>query len=89
MVNLVRENNITVIMATHFPNHAYYFETNNIPTTLALMNNGVLEKIGNPGEVLNENNIRQIYSINSKLIDYNLGKRFIKQIVPLSIVKDA
>ena len=47
VVNLVRENNITVIMATHFPNHAYYFETNNIPTTLALMNNGTRED-GNP-----------------------------------------
>jgi len=88
VVNLVREGNKTIIMATHFPNHTYYFETNNIPTTLALMNNGVLEKIGSPRAVLNEKNIRQIYSINSKVIDYNLGKRSIRQIVPLSIVKD-
>jgi iron complex transport system ATP-binding protein len=90
VVDLARESNITVIMATHFPNHAYYFETHHIPTSLALMSNGAFEQIGSPKEVLNEDNIRKIYSINSKVLNYDFDKsNFIRQIVPLSIIKDA
>ena len=90
VADLVKQNNISVIMATHFPNHAYYFETNGILTTLALMNNERFEEIGNPEEILNENNIKKIYGINSKVLNYNIDKTtFIRQIVPLSIVKEA
>lgn len=89
VVDLVKQNNISVIMATHFPNHAYYFETNGISTTLALMNNETFEKIGSPQQVLNENNIKEIYGVNSKVLNYNIDKTtLIRQIVPLSIVKD-
>lgn len=88
VVDLVRENNISVIMATHFLNHAYYFETHHISTRLGLMNNGTFEQIGSPNEVLNEDNIKRIYSINSKVLNYNFDETtFIRQIVPLSVIK--
>src|SRR5690606_18272983 len=37
VVDLVRKNGISVVMATHFPNHAFYYESNGIPTRIALM----------------------------------------------------
>lgn len=90
VAELVKKDKITVVMATHFPNHAYFFETNNIPTTLALMNNGIFEQTGSPHEVLNEDNIKRIYNINSRVLNYNLDNMTsIRQIVPLSIIKDA
>ncbi|MFZ5968338.1 MAG: ABC transporter ATP-binding protein [Bacillota bacterium] len=90
VAELVKKNNISVVMATHFPNHAYYFETNHISTTLALMNQGTFEQVGSPHKVLNENNIKRIYHINAKVLNHNLDKTtFIRQIIPLSIVKDA
>lgn len=90
VVDLVRKDKITVVMATHFPNHAYYFETNHIPTTLALMNNEAFEEIGRPHEVLNEINIKNIYNINSKVLNCQLDQTtHIRQIVPLSIIKEA
>lgn len=89
VVDLVKYNSISVIMATHFPNHAYYFETKGIPTTLALMNNGRFEETGSPNKVLNENNVRKIYSINSRVLNYDIDKTTsIRQIVPLSVIKD-
>lgn len=89
VVDLVKNNNISIIMATHFPNHAYYFETNQIPTTLALMNYGGFDEIGRPCEVLNEENIKRIYRIHSKVLNHNIDQRTsIRQIVPLSIVKN-
>lgn len=88
--DLVKKDRITVVMSTHFPNHAYFFETNRIPTTLALMNNGVFQQIGSPNEVLNENNIKKVYNINSRVLNYDMDNTtLIRQIVPLSIVKDA
>ncbi|MFA9423442.1 MAG: ABC transporter ATP-binding protein [Sedimentibacter sp.] len=88
VVDLIRENNISVIMATHFPNHAYYFENNNIPTTLGLMNNGIFEQVGSPSEVLNEKNIQKTYQINSKIMNYKVDENTsVRQIIPLSIVK--
>ena len=57
--------------------------------TTELLSNA-FEQIGNPHEVLNETNIKSIYSINSKMLKYNLNDAtIIRQIVPLSIVKDA
>lgn len=89
VVDLVKESGISVLMATHFPNHAYYFETNDVPTMVALMNNQTFAKIGRPHEVLNEANIRDIYGIDSRVLNYELDPRtLIRQIVPLSIIKD-
>lgn len=89
IADLVKNEKISVLMATHFPNHAYYFESNNVPATLALMNNGEFEDSGIPSDILNEKNILKTYQINSKLIDYKVNENMsIKQIVPLSIKKD-
>lgn len=89
ITNLIEERAITIIMATHFPNHAYYFENNGIPTTLALMNDGNFKAIGRPSEILNETNIKKIYSVNSKVIKCNIENNIsIRQVVPLSIDKE-
>jgi len=86
---LVSKDSISVVMATHFPNHAYFFETNSIPVMLALMNNGVFEQIGTPEEVLTEGNIRRIYNINSAVMKNQIDDNtIISQIVPLSIIRD-
>lgn len=88
VVDLVTENNISIVMATHFPNHAYYFENNHVPTTLGLMNNGIFEQVGSPSKVLSESNIQKIYQINSKILNYDVDEyTSVRQIIPLSIVK--
>lgn len=86
---LVSKDGISVVMATHFPNHAYFFETNRIPVMLALMNNGVFEQVGSPQEVLTEDNIRRIYNINSVVLRNQIDDTaVISQIVPLSIIRE-
>ncbi len=86
---LVKNNGISILMATHFPNHAYHFEAKGLRTNLALMNNGAFERIGKPREILNEENVRSIYGINSRVLDCSLDNNTaLRQIVPLSIVKD-
>jgi len=88
IADLVTVNNITVIMATHFPNHAFYLEANHIPVTLALMNRGMFESIGRPGDVLKEENIKRIYGITAKVISHEIDERTcIRQVIPLNTSK--
>lgn len=68
IVKLIKEKNISIIMATHFPNHAFYFENSGINTRVALMNNQVFEAMGSPTEVLTEENMLHTFKIHSKLV---------------------
>lgn len=86
IIDIMSKEGITVIMATHFPNHAYYFENNGIRTRIALMKDGEFKKIGTPTNLLNEENLMQIYNINSKITNYKIDENnSIKQIIPISI----
>lgn len=83
IVHLVREKGLSVIMATHFPNHAFYFENNAIPTQVALMNQKTFSAVGHPSEVLSEENIKSVYNINAKVISYTMEDHELKQIIPI------
>ncbi|MDD3652602.1 MAG: ABC transporter ATP-binding protein [Desulfotomaculaceae bacterium] len=85
MVQLVRNTGKSVIMATHFPNHAFYFENNDVPTSVALMDKLTFSVIGRPGEVLSEKNLKSLYRINARVVSYQLDHNTeVKQIIPIS-----
>jgi iron complex transport system ATP-binding protein len=84
IVKLIKEKNISIIMATHFPNHAFYFENSGINTKVALMNNHVFEAIGNPTEVLTEANMLNTFQIHSKLISSKTtDNKVVKGLIPI------
>ncbi|WP_425806227.1 ABC transporter ATP-binding protein [Desulfitobacterium sp. Sab5] len=83
LVRLVREKELAVIITTHFPNHAFYFENNSIPTRVAMMNQKTFSVLGKPSEVLSEENIKSVYDVNAKVISYEHEDKEFKQIVPL------
>ena len=85
IVELVKETGLSVLMATHFPNHAFYFENNNIATRVALMNNSKFLAAGSPSNVLSEENIKLIYNINARVVSYDIDtEREIRQVIPIS-----
>ncbi len=84
IVQLAKKKGKSIVMATHFPNHAFYFENNKIDTFVALMSNGKLIAYGRPTEVLNEDNLEELYKIKSKIISCDFGPNIkMKQIVPI------
>ncbi len=84
IVELVRETGLSILMATHFPNHAFYFENNDIPTRVTLMNDNRFLKAGSPTEILSEENIRLIYNINARVISYPIGVGHeLRQVIPI------
>ena len=70
VMNLVKEKEISVLMATHFPNHAFYFEDNNLNINIALLKDGQFTAKGAPGEILNEERIEELYGVKSSLFSY-------------------
>lgn len=84
VVNMVKKNNVGVLMATHSPNQPFYFENKGLEVNVAAMKNGVIHCQGVPSQALSEANINEIYQIESKRLAYadaNTGQLY--QIVPL------
>lgn len=86
IVKLIKEKNISIIMATHFPNHAFYFENSNISTKVALMNHHVFEAIGSPTDVLTEANMLHTFKIYSKSISALTNhNKVVKGLIPIEV----
>lgn len=82
IIQLIRETGLSILMATHFPNHAFYFANNDIPTTVALMNNRRFVGVGSPDSVLSEKNMRETFDVETRMISYcREGEREYKHIV--------
>ncbi len=62
IINKLAEQGISMIMATHNPNHALLF-----PNTVAMMNNGKFIAIGKADEVITEDTLNEIYGIGVKV----------------------
>jgi len=84
IVRLVRERHLTLVMATHFPNHAFYFENAGIPVKVAFMDQQAVHLKGTPFQALTEENLESFYAVKTKVISHALeGKRSLKHIIPI------
>ena len=81
IAKLVREEGISILMATHFLNQAYYMEGAGVPTRVALMDGGQFGAIGTPSEVLTEENLKNVFRIVTEVSTDEAGTR--KYILPL------
>lgn len=81
IAKLVREEGISIVMATHFLNQAYYMEGAGVPTRVALMDAGNFGALGTPSEVLTEENLRNVFRIVTEVSSDVSGER--KNILPL------
>jgi iron complex transport system ATP-binding protein len=83
VVKLVEKTKLTVVMATHFPNHAFYFENNRVNTKIALMNNQGIAFQGDPLHILTETNMYSTFNIESKVVSYTVEGGNSRYIIPL------
>jgi iron complex transport system ATP-binding protein len=74
MVRLVRDTGVSILMATHFPNHAFFFENHNLPTTVAMMHRAGLAALGPPSKVLSEAKLREVYGIDARTLTCELDR---------------
>lgn len=81
---LVKENNISVIMATHYLNHPLYFENEGIKTRVAMMNNKKIVHMGSPSKVITEKNLKDVYKINTFINEFTYNEKIYRQVVTTS-----
>jgi iron complex transport system ATP-binding protein len=58
MITKLSQEGLSIIMSSHFPNHAFSFSSK-----VALMNNRTFIAVGNPEEVVTEENLEATYGI--------------------------
>lgn len=82
----VDEKRVAVVMATHAPNHAFYFLNAGIDTKIAMMREGCFIARGNPLEVLTVENVREVYRVDAQIVDFvNSEDRPARHLIPLGI----
>lgn len=81
IANLVKENNISVIMATHFLNHPLFFENEGIKTRVAMMNDKKIVHMGSPSVVITEKNLKEVYKINTYINEFVYDEKKYRQVV--------
>lgn len=80
--SLVQEENRSIFMATHSPNHAFYFENIGLKIRVGLMLKGELFAVGRPSDVLTEANIKKVYRAETKIVEFENNK----QIMPIKTI---
>lgn len=85
ITNLVKSSGVSIIMATHFPNHVFYFDNQEIPVVCALMHDRGFLARGKAEVVLSESNMQTLYGVNTRLISISGDKkRHLRHLVPLN-----
>lgn len=81
VAKLVKEKKISIIMATHFLNQAYYLENAGVNTRVALFNGSNFGRIGTPSEILTTENLEKTFNIVTEIVQDGSGER--NYILPL------
>jgi len=85
---LAKKRNLSIILATHYLNHAFYFENNGINTFTAMLDKKSFAIFGRPNEVLTRNNINKIFNIDCEIIEYDSEEiKKQKYIIPISLLE--
>ena len=87
IAELVKTKKISVLMSTHSPNHAFYFENAGLPSKIALMHDKRIIAAGVPGEIISEENMERIFSITSRVFKNNIPGANLSFIMPLKTIR--
>lgn len=67
VTRLVRNEGLAVLMATHSPGHAFYFEAKQVPVRTLLMSKGRVIAEDVPGKVITEDAVARVYGVASRI----------------------
>jgi iron complex transport system ATP-binding protein len=70
VIKELAKTGLSVVMTSHFPDHAF-LSCNKV----AIMNQGTIMEIGKPEFVVTENNMKQAYGVDVRIIDVDENRR--------------
>lgn len=71
IVSLCRTEGITVIIATHAPEQAFYFAAKGLDVKAAMMSQGAIKCFGSPDDIITAENIHDVYGVKAKIIKHD------------------
>ena len=74
---LVKNENITVLMATHSPDHALMFESEGMPVKAVLMKEGKVSAFGRPSDVITKESVADVFGVDAEIVDVCGSKNMI------------
>lgn len=83
VAKMVTQSKVGVLMATHSPNQAFYFENKNVPVRVIAMGDKKILRSGTPHEELSEEAIQEIYHIEARRIESFDETGTLRQIIPI------
>ena len=88
VAGLIEEKNLSILISTHSPNHAFYFENRGLPVRIAMMAERRIVYLGTPDDVLTEEKMKRVFGIDTKVFTGNgRNKSKMKYIVPVGVGK--
>lgn len=82
-ISLLSQQGLGIIMASHFPDHAFLYSHKAL-----LLKDGGIYSIGNPGDVITEESLCDLYSVSTRIINTGVYSKTaqaeVKVCVPLS-----
>jgi iron complex transport system ATP-binding protein len=86
VVELVKEKKLTIIMATHFPNHAHFFQRSGIKTQVGMLSQGRFVSVGNPTDVVTREKMKKVFGIESEHILLQMDEGEQHHMIPIKTV---
>lgn len=68
---LCKDNQISILIATHLPEHAFYFQSQNVATKAMFLKNGNCIAYGTPDEIITEERLSEVYEVYTKIVEHD------------------
>ena len=69
LAHLVREDGISVLMATHALQHPFYFESQRLPVQAVMLDRGKPAQTGKPSELLTPRTLFDVYGVRASILE--------------------
>lgn len=87
IVRMIRDKELTLIMATHFPNHAFFLENAGLPVQVCFMHQGRIRAAEAPSQALTCENISRVFGVKAAVVSKQIQDNgWIKQIIPIKTI---
>ncbi len=83
IINIISEGSRSVLLTTHSPYIPFFLENRDVNVRTGLIENGRIIKTGKPSEILNSENIRRVFGVETVEIEHIIKNGSLKSIIPI------
>ena len=67
---LSKTDGISVLLATHAPDQAFFLESQGCDVSALFLREGAVAARGKPGEIITEQRLKEVYGIRAKILEH-------------------